>query len=556
MSSFETIDNFVFRSAVDTDVRQSPFLEKRYFYLNDNNPSSTYSTSQVQFETTVLSNNGKYNSMAEGVILLPVVITVSGETGSALQNSDIFLAFKNSNYNLVHSMNVDYNNMQVVQGVDNLNQYLVFKQHTEMSSEDEELNGSLLGYAKDSSTAWSYFDARSSEGHGICNNVAFCSNNVETLQGGMELQNRGFKKRSNIFSKPAAYGKDNILASAAYEGNTNMISTNSDTSKIYYYNCYLRLRDMPFFSQLPLIRSGVFRITLTLNNNVTFVVNKAAAGTLTCTSFSNNTSITNPLMFGASYRSVKISTGDAITEVTVADAITPCASSTIGVDKNITVKLSLGQGHPIPKCRLYVPHYSFNVFAEQEYLSVKQKRVEYLDLVQYSFDVAANSQFNQLISNGMSKMRRLIMVGMINSAGNGNGLNLAAASSPFASEPSVTSPFKLQNFNVYLGGVQLYDNSAMVYDYEQFLLELNGQQGINANLTHGLVSSRISLQDFNNNYHYIVVNLDRRLPENENTSQSLLVSGRLNCQKGITFTCFIERYKTVVIDVETGVIVG
>jgi len=450
----------------------------------------------------------------------------------------------------------------VVQGIDNLNQYLIFKQHSEMSSEDERLNGALLGYAKDDSTTWGYTAASSPEGDGLVNNFVSVSTHFE---GGIadrgKVQNDGFAKRIGYFNSIEGNGRDAVLGGAdKIAGHMNYLKNDGDNIKYYFYNCYLRLRDLPFFKDLPIIRSGTMRITLTLNNNVSFSVSKTNTGLLSCSNFVNNTSTTNPLMIASSYKTIKIASGITAAKIDVENFISPSGSSAIGTEGaaetfNVSLKIgNNGESHQIRNCRLYVPHYVLNPYADTEYLSSKVKTVEYVDLVHYPFSVEAGLNFNQLVTNGLSKMRRLIMIGTI-SAGNG-GTGLPAQSSPFTTEPSTTSPFKLSNFNVYIGGVPLYESSTFQYDYEQFLLELNGQQGINSNLTQGLVSSRISLQDFNNNYHYIVVNLDRKLPENENTSQSLSVSGKLESLKNMTFDCFIERYKTLSIDVETGAIVA
>jgi len=562
--SFQTIDNAIFEAVTSEDVIQKPILEKKYMYVQDNNPSTTYSTSQIQFTTEVLSNNGKYNAFAEGVVLLPIVIKVAGEN---VHKSDAFLALKNSNLNLLHKLNVEYNNTQVVQGIDNVNQYLIFKQHSEMSSEDEKLNGVFLGYAKDDSSTWGYTNVPSSEGDGLLNNFVSVSQHLEgRISSGSKVQNDGFAKRISYFNSIKGNGRDAILGDITeISGHMNYIENFDADTKYYYYNAYLRLRDLPFFDKLPLIRSGTMRITMTLNNNVSFNVKKAATGVMTITNFVNNTSSTNPLMFASSYKTITLPDGDAIDIANTKDAIVPSGSSVIGdvdgdgkIEETIfSVSLKIGENggqHKIRQCRLYVPHYVLNPYADTEYLSNKVRVIEYLDLVQYSFNVDSKKEFNQLITNGLSKMRRLIMVGLINSGSGTTGL--PAQSSPFTTEPSTTSPFKLNNFNVYIGAIPLYETSTFNYDYEQFLLELNGQQGINSNLTQGLVSSRISLQDFNNNYHYIVVNLDRKLPENENTSQSLSVSGSLSSLKNITFYCFIERYKTISIDVETGAIIA
>jgi hypothetical protein len=110
----------------------------------------------------------------------------------------------------------------------------------------------------------------------------------------------------------------------------------------------------------------------------------------------------------------------------------------------------------------------------------------------------------------------------------------------------------LTNFNIQVGQINLYPN-AISYSYEHFLQALNGQQGINGNLIQGMTSSRNSLVDYNNNYKYIVVNLDRKLPEkNENVANSLGVSGVLSSLKRMTFHCFIEKYKTITINIESG----
>lgn len=554
--SFQTIDNAIFESVTSDEVQQKPFLEKNYMYVQDNNPSTSYSTNQVTFTTEVFANNGKYNNFSEGILLFPQVFQVTGNAGQ-LDKTDLILALKNSNMNLIHSMKVDYNNSQVIQGIDNLNNYLIFIQHTEMSNEDELLNGSLLGYAKDSSTSWSYSAGESAVGHGICNNTNTYVETNGILNSG-ELSNSGFQKRLGYFQNYNANDGKNLVLSVDNRKKyaMNMIDNVSASEKVYYYNCYIRLRDLPFFKHLPLIRSGTIRMTFTLNNNISFDVKKSTAGLLTAENFVNNTGQTNPLMFAASYKSVEEPTGTAVNAVTSGPVHIACGSSTLAINKTYTVRMAIGQiaghQHTIRQCRLYVPYYSFSPKAEELYLSNPKRTIDYLDIDYYSFNVKKGSQFNQLITNGASRMRRLIMIGYIANGQNGTNLNLPPQSSPFSSEPSTTSPFSLSNFNVKVGNINLYDSHTIQYDYEYFLQELNGQQGINANLTNGLVSSRISLQDFNNNYHYIVVNLDRKLPENEDVSQSLSVIGTVDSLQDITFHCYIERYKTIVIDTESG----
>jgi hypothetical protein len=288
---------------------------------------------------------------------------------------------------------------------------------------------------------------------------------------------------------------------------------------------------------------------------VSFNINKSIDGNLTVNSFINNSGLTNPLMIAASYKGIRAATGADITEVVTNQGFVPCGSAPLPLDTTFSVKMGIGQcngyQHAIRQCRLYVPHYSFSPKGEELYLANPVRSIKYLDLDYYTFTATKNQQFNQLITNGASRMRRLIMIGFIANGSNGS-TNLSPLSSPFASEPSTTSPFSLSNFNVKVGGVNHYEANSVEYDYEYFLQELNGQQGINANQTQGLCSSRISLQDYNNNYHYIVVNLDRKLKENEDVAQSLAVIGTIDSELPVTFHCYIERYKTIVINTESG----
>ena len=244
-----------------------------------------------------------------------------------------------------------------------------------------------------------------------------------------------------------------------------------------------------------------------------------------------------------------------------AEVFIPCGSGSLGLSNANSYKVQMGIGrvgayeHSKQQCRLYVPHYTFSPKAEAEYLSNRERTIDYLDIDYYSFSVEPGQQFNQLITNGASRMKRLVMIAYVRADKNGSN-GIAPQSSPFASEPSTTSPFAIDNFNCKVGGINLYESNSMQYDYEYFLHEMNGQQGINANLTQGMVSSRISLQDWQNNYKYLVVNLDRKLPETEDVAQSLAVIGRLTSKLAVTFHCYIERYKSIVVDCESGARLG
>ena len=105
--------------------------------------------------------------------------------------------------------------------------------------------------------------------------------------------------------------------------------------------------------------------------------------------------------------------------------------------------------------------------------------------------------------------------------------------------------------NVLLGGLQIYPQN-VIYNYEMFLNEMNGQYGINANKTTGLCSSRISQIDYNNTYGYLVSDLSRRLPEDDTTAMSVSITGTNAGAKPIDLYIYIEYEKSITIDLLSG----
>ena len=574
--SDETIDNMVYAMALKTPSVEKPFLKKDLLWINDNNTSGTYSTNQIVFETTSLANNGRYNNYEEAFISIPLVITLSKTAGAgsadmtnnANINSDLVLALKNSNYNIIHNISIDYQNQNVIQQTNNLNMYLNFKLHSEMSWEDVQLNGPTMGYYPDSYSSWGYFTADSGMGLGMCNNLNGI-NPASTCQQYGSLVNEGILKRQMTFSRLQVpnFGRNSVLGSDdSVRGRTgaNHI-VNGVSAKAYYYDCILRLKDLPFFKEMPLTIGANIRITLTLNNNVSFQFRRLNTGEIVYTpgSFSNSTSITNPLMVCASFSPAVAfqNANNSIADATVESLSVSGGSGLLPVDSTSTFTASMAISrnsngtfnHARTSCRLYVPAYTFSPSYESLYLSNKQRKISYLDVNYFSFSVAGGgtTSFTQNITNGLSRMKRIIMIGMLSASANST-LGISPASSPFASEPSTTSPFILSNFNVQIGGINFYQNQVN-YTYEQFVQELNGQYGVNSNKIMGACSSIIDVNAYNSGlYKYIVLDVSRRLPQDENVAMSVSMNGQLTSLLAMDFHVFIEVQKDIVIDVSTG----
>ena len=600
MSFNTTIDDVILQqTSVPENIADKPFVKKEWTNaIYDTNTSSNYASNQVIFDSTTLSNSGSLVSYSEGLIFLPIVIKVSktaGATtvdwtqtdGSPLKGTDFMLSLKNSHINLVHSYSITLNNTDIIQSVPMVNSYLNFINHSEMSLDDEFLNAPLTGYAKDSSSSWYYNTPTTiagttltgdSRGVGIGNNANFKFSDALNYN---ETSNFGMLNRQKLVNKYTAE-KISVLGDL----NTQKIAAksyieNQADGKYIFYDVVIRLKDLcpNLFKNFPLTLGSKFKITLTLNNNIGFKFQKNNDGNFVYdySSFSNVSSLTNPIMVAASYNIYQAQTGTNFesndgttnianlsgnycfkkTDALLNNTLVPCGSSCLPCDTTSTYSVLLklgsisGVSHQRPQCILYIPSYKMSYKAEEVYFSPESriKKIHYTDLEYQTFE--SNTTINKELSSSCVRPKRLIIIPFLAASAN---FGMSPLSSPFSTEPSTTSPCLITSFNVSVNNVNIFPND-ISYSYDHYLQELNGQYGINGNQVSGLTSSRLNMNDFENNYHYLVVDLSRRLPEQDLISSSIKIRGKVSSPLLLEFHCFIETEKIIEIDVMTGALI-
>jgi hypothetical protein len=108
---------------------------------------------------------------------------------------------------------------------------------------------------------------------------------------------------------------------------------------------------------------------------------------------------------------------------------------------------------------------------------------------------------------------------------------------------------------VTLGGLNLYQDTIST-KYQTFLSEMNGQYGVEANLNTGICSSRISLNDYNQTFGYLVSDVSRRNLEDDTVPISIELSGKVESLLSLDLFIFIEIEKVVTIDLASGAIIS
>lgn len=567
-------DVFVYQQSTLPQVESEiPFVKKDWLNINDMNNGS-YTSNQCVIETSQLSNSNKYMSYKEAYLLVPMVLTASS-VGNAdptiltapntpATSAGFTFGLKNWFGSIVHSLSCELNGVQVLQQSNHTNLYNLFRLLTTLSWQDVAKQGAHMGFYPDDALSFSFIDganglssvAGSLDGVGTCNN----RNNValQTLTGANpngKGGNKGFLKRQNyICFDPAgiptagssAYSvlahENRLMAQFKSYIKTKTNATAGTPSVIQYkIVATIHLRHLhSMFSKLPLMKGAFFKIILNLNNSVVRYQRQA------------NTN--------ADYRGVQVSVQNAFggtSPIMIAskEAGNGSASSlllnTVAQTLSMTVSLAVGSkpiiadhsGLPImdapDKVQLYVPAYTLNSSFESAYLSRPIKKIVYTDIYQYDvFNIGATSQFNQLITNGISNIKSITILPFYTRTENAG---LLPYQSPFdCCGGGTTSPLvSLTNFNVVVAGQNMMNNNQN-YGFESFLNNLYEHNAINGGLIDGLSNGLIDKLSFEHKYCYYYVDCSRTLPSDKEVAKSISITGTNNSSKAIDLVVFIE----------------
>ena len=357
-----------------------------------------------------------------------------------------------------------------------------------------------------------------------------------------------------------------------------------------------------FFNMVPLLKGVFMKMTMNLNNTtVSFTMasqNQTASPAPASTPVSlavNSVQIATggvcPLMIAAPiFNTTTTSTGDVTTGRAGSYQMLPILNN-VGAygyaQVGYTLNLSVGatclttfslagvvpqSGTLSKSVYLYIPAYTFNPPFESSYLSSPVKAIKYTDIYQYQvLNIQPGGQFNNLLTNGIANIKSVLILPYY-SSGSLTGVPLGAGVGGISINqntgftqglPVFQSPFDtagcgptsplcfLSNFNVQVSGQNAIYNIQR-YSFEQFNNQLYGQNSVNGGLTDGLTSGLIGRTQFDMEYCYYYVNVERMLPVEETVPKSIQILGTNQSSKYIDLYCFIEYGMEVKIDALTG----
>ena len=550
-------DNLIYEMANMTESTTEPFVKKEVVYVIDQNNSSY--NGQIQIETSSLSNSGKWANYAEAFLIVPLVVAVKSSADITGSNNAFMSGLKNGFHQLIDSIQVDYNGTNVVQLTPYTNFYVSYKCMTTFAQDDVFKFGSSINFSPDTCSSFVYSAAASATGNGVANNTMrpqFLANfSTNGLGFSGEQYNVGFltRLRNTCYDPAAGFGGCYAFYTSPQATGKSYFTNDggAGAARVYFWNILakIRLKDIcDFFDKLPLVKGAFIKMTVNTNtasvNLTTTNANLMSIATATDITIVGRT---NPLLIPS------VAANSALAGAGVTTAGLLYVSCGIG---SATVNNSKVSNQILTSCRLYVPLYTMSPTYEDQYLTLNPtKEVIYRDLYNYNIiGVGAGSTFTQLLTNGITNPKAVVVIPMLNGSTAGNNATvypMTPYQSPFATEPATSSPLlAIQNFNVMVSGINLFPQNQQ-YDFDQFLNELSSINAVNGGKSTGLTSGLIGEFEFNTGYRYTVADLSRRLPLDDSVPKSIQLIGVNVSTKIVDYFCFIEYQRSITIDLQT-----
>ena len=577
--------------------------------------NSNYASNQILIDTSSFSNSGKYVNYNESYLSVPLVMALyptSAVTGwDLITNCNFAAGLKNGYWNIIDSLSVEYNNTTIIQLTRTSNYYLNYKMTASLSMADVRKQGATIGFFPDTVDAFQYNAAASPEGRGISNNRNFGFENLYPSNKGIlyaaafteqgqpllalaatppagnvaigtaftgayatnypamtgttqSKANFGFYKRQQYISyDPAVTPYSSFLTAANSSSLLKSYFANESGAtnagfRVWYITATIYLKHLhDFFQQIVPVKGAYLRFVINVNlGTVTFETSLQAATsstpavtkiTQTSQTFPNQTC---PIMLAS------LNVGQGAEHIDDVGSKTWKLALGIGT-LNPTGGLTSPQfSHTQRSVRLYAPLYTFDPNKEETYLSINAtKKIVYNDIYQFVVpNIGPDKQINALLSNGIVNPRAVIICPFINSDHNG-GLGVSPQLSAFATEPATVTPLSyIDSFNILVAGV----NALMLneqYAFQNFVDQAQHHWAINGGLSSGITSGLIDEYTYGMGYGWLVVNIGRRIPAEDNVPKSLQLVGTNRCNRTLDYYVYVETERCIAISMRSGELV-
>lgn len=561
-------DEFIFDQSQQQQSTEFQFESRQYVWISDQN-SGSYPNGQVTFDLSSIANSGKYLDCKNSYITVPLVMHLNQTSVNSAGENAWALSLKNGFHQLINSMSVEITNCQVVSLTSFSNLDINYKLISKSSFEDMQNLQTTLGFTKDTAESIQYNGAANSVGLGETNNVIKDTifNPTNGYQGSLN-QNKGRQQRmvNTSFNPVDTKAASFVTTTACNTVSKNYcnLPTGGQTDTVYYITATIPLRYLhDIFNKLPLAKGIYMRLLLNLNTQCISTITTTYNGTGPVYNFATVSTSSQNGVFPAMISPLTAGQG----------FITTTANDTVKVGLGICKSpISSTVTHPtMSQCRIYAAMYTLTPPYEEAYLlSTPTKKILYNDILSFQvLNIAPGGNVSQILTNGISRLRYLLIHPVLSSSTNGSAtvLNqstytagvgqIGPMNSPFSSCPGTTAPYAfVSNFNVLISGSNLYQSS-LNYGFERWLQENRGSNAVNGGLSQGLSSGIISQQEYEAGYGFVYCDLSRKISQaSDDISRSVQLVFTNSSNLQLDYYCIIGYEREIVLSTSTGALVS
>ena len=559
-------DQLVYDLSSATEGSPTVFIKRDWLSILDNQ-NGQYSGNQSVIDTSQLSNSNRWMSYREAYLQIPMVMTLTSDANNvgfkpatAATSADYACGLKNWFGSVIHSIQVDWNGVTVIQQTNFQGLYNTFRLMTSLSVNDLVTQGSTIGFYPDDALAVIFNAAVSPSGVGTCltNNaltfpvVAGAFNSYNTGNVGMVKRQQYINYDPAGLTAPTCDAWSTLLSApnVAQIYKSHIFSKTDDGAAArgeiqWAINGIVKLKHLHhLFEKMPLLKGVFLKITLQLNNAVVSFTSAGAAGNISGVTVQVGSGGVSPLQIAPTTAS------NGSNGVFLAGAYTLSLAVGANVLTTQTAVTGVTSSPMARSITLNIPSYVFAPAYERAYIASPIKKIVYEDIYQYQvLGVASAGLFNNLITNGLANITKVLVLPYFTTTAN----VINPLTSPFdGAGCGTTSPLcLLSQFQVVVSGQNALYNTQR-YSYQQFVEQLAGANSINGDEVDGLCSSLIGQIDFETAYNYYYVNVSRCLEVEASVPKSVSIQGQNMSGKAIDLYVFLVYAQSISVDVLSG----
>lgn len=557
------MDSYVYEASLTPPSGKDFVMENRIFVDVPDSNGGSYASNKVSWALDNISNSGEmFFDAKQSLVLLPINLCVQfSQTAGAAQMlanttanipNSFIASLKSGAYQLIDKINFKLNGNEVIT-LDNFeNVKINYKILSQWSQDDYRKRADELHMGLDDPYTTTY-DAYSGTQNVTIQDTAFAY--TTGFRAGANKGRQQRMKRTS-FSPAVTSGlvASNGDMKAKYQDHYDVATSGASITVVNYWMLLsFRLADLhPFFASMPLTRNPSMYLSLTLNTGMVIsqpinnqVIESAVAGQHTISNGTNTT----PFQLSRPAGGIAFST--------VNNQATGTITASVNVVRATAIATSVA--HQMSQAQFRGCYVKMSPDYEIEYLKNAVKPVVWEDCYcQYGgalSGVVAGGQVNQLISGSFSKLRKIVILPFISASANGA---ISPLLSVYASEPATCSAFignsAVSELNARIGVNNVYPANIQ-YTYQNYLETVQSDGAVNGALQAGISSGLISQSDWETGYGFRVIDLSRKVEQNDLSVQSVSVQFKNLSAVVCDYLVMVYYEKSCALDTARGLIV-